>query len=214
MSIPMPVVEGPPQIAAIHPLKFEIVYRERKVFDKDNPNVPKTVTVPVEWCYWAKKGVERPTTGSDAVSRLMKSPPDWAAIKPYYDNWKAGGTDVVINGTPLSVWAGIGGDMVELLKPYRIYSIEDLAVMSDGVMQKIPHPDIGRIRDRAKKFLETKDIAEAVRASLDKDDVIKEQADRLAAMEAQMRSLIEANAIASQAAAPAKGRRKVVEAAE
>lgn len=211
--IPIPMHEGPVQVAAIHPLRFYMAPRERREYDAANPLVPKSVTKLVEWCDWAKKGVERPTTGGDAVSRLMKDPAVWAAIKPFYDNWKAGGADVVVNGTPLAVWAGIGGDMIELLKPYRIYSIEDLAGMSDSVMQKIPHPDIVRVRDRAKQYLGTKEIADAVRAIGDKDEVIKEQAERLAAMERKLQSLIEANAITSSAAAP-KGRKKVAEAAE
>jgi hypothetical protein len=207
------MVEGPQQVAAIHPLRFYIAYKERKVANPDNPLVPKTVTVPVEWCDWAKKGVERPTTGGDAISRLMKSPPDWAAIEPYYKNWKAGGNDVVVNGMPLTVWAGISADMVELLKPYRIYSVEDLGSMSDSVMQKIPHPDIVRVRDRAKKYLTTKDLADAVRAIDDRDDAVKQLQEQNAKLQAQMQALMEANAITSQAVA-GKGRRKVAEAAE
>ena len=212
MSIAMPIMDAPQQVAAVHPLRFYLTPRERKEQDPANPLVPKTKTVMVEWCDWAKKGVERPTTGGDAISRLMKDPSVWAAIKPFYENWKAGGADVVINGTPLTVWAGIGGDMVELLRPYRIYSVEDLAGMTDSVMQKIPHPDIVRVRDRAKKFVETKDVADAVRALGDKEDVIKAQAEQLASLQAQVQTLMAANAITSGAAS--KGRRKVAEAAE
>jgi hypothetical protein len=148
MSIPMPVSDAPIPVAAIHPLKFHIRYLERKVADKDNPTVLKTVTVPVEWCDWAKKGVERPVTGGDAIARLKKDPSMWAAIEPYYKNWKSGGTDEVVNGLPLTVWAGITPEMADMLRPYRIYSVEDLAIMSDGVMQKIPHPDIVRVPSR------------------------------------------------------------------
>ncbi len=211
-TIPMPIQEGAPQIAAIHPLRFYVAYKERKVPNPENPMVPKTVQVAEEWCDWAKKGVERPTTGGDAVKRLMKSAPDWAAIKPFYENWKAGGADVVVNGTPLAVWAGVTSDVVELLKPYRIFAVEDLAEMNDGVMQKIPHPDISRIRDRAKKFLHTKDVADAVKEINDKDDVIKAQAERLAAMEKQMEALIAANQVTATIAA--KCRKKVAEAVE
>jgi hypothetical protein len=204
--IPMPVNEAPLQVAAIHPLRFYIKYMERKVRDEANPSIPKTVIVPVEWCDWAKKGVERPTTGGDAVARLMKSPPDWAALKPYYDNWKAGGTDIVVNGMPLTIWAGINAEVCELLRPYRIYSVEDLGAMSDSVMQKIPHPDIARIRDRAKKFLGTKELADAVRALDDRDDAIKQKDEAIATLQAQMKALMEANAITSQAATGAAPR--------
>ncbi len=211
--IPMPVNDEPVKPAAIHPLAFEVRYVERQVKDPANPSIPKTAVVPVEWVRWAKKGVERPTTGGDAIARIRKSVPEWLAIQPYYDAWKAGNNLEVINGLPLAVWAGITPDIAELLKPFRVYSVEDLATMNDSVMQRIPHPDISRIRDRAKKFLDTKEIAEAVREINDLDQALKERDEQIATLQKQMNALMAANAITSQAATGGKTKKKNAEAA-
>ena len=79
--------------------------------------------------------------------------------------------NTVISGTPLAIWPGITRDVVEALKPFKIYSVEDLSIASDGVLQRVPDPNIMRYRDRAKKYLNTKDTAIAVR---ELDDTKKE----------------------------------------
>lgn len=162
-------------VAAVQPLKFFLKYKPQ----------PDGSLRAVECCEVAKKGVSIPTTTPYEIARIKRAaeraiePDDehaalWAAIKPYYDNWKAGGTEEVVNGTPLSVWPGVTVDVVEALKPFRIYSVEDLSIMSDAIMQKVPNPNMALYRERAKKFLATKDIALAVRDLSEKDSEIAE----------------------------------------
>ena len=147
------------EVAQIRPVKFWLKY-------KDNPNYSMGSNQPPliaeEWCEWYKYNVNIPVTGVDAVKRLKRLPAEWAALEPYYESWKKGGTEEVINGTPLVVWPGVKADTVEILRSFKIYSVEDLAIMSDAVMGKIPDPNLSIYRERAKKFLATKDVAEAV----------------------------------------------------
>ena len=182
-----PLTDDKPVTAAVQPIKFSIRYKTQ---------ADGTLKA-VECVEVAKKGVTIPNTTPHEIARIKSAaakatePTDehaalWAAVKPYYDNWKAGGTEEVINGTPLAVWAGVTVDVVEALKPFRIYSVEDLSIMSDAIMQKVPNPNMSLYRDRAKKFLATKDIAIAVR---DLSNATQENADlksRMAMLEKRL----------------------------
>ena len=184
--LPIPMHEVAGVVASIQPIKFYVKYVEvteqqpTGEVGKDGKPVMKTVDVlkADEWVVWAKKGVSIPFTSEQKISRIKKAAakatpeePDhegaamWRAIKPFYDNWKAGGTQEVINGTPLAIWRGVTQDVVEALKPFKIYSVEDLSIASDAVLQRVPDPNIMKYRAMAKKFLDTKDIAIAVRDS-------------------------------------------------
>lgn len=163
-------------VAAIQPIKFWIKYSPQ---DDGSTKAHEMVE-------WAKKGVNIPATVVERVDKIANAakrpnlePDDeyaakWRAIEPAYRNWKASGNAEIVNGTPLSTWAGITADVVEFLKPMRIYSVEDLAQASDSVLAKIPDPNAQRYRDRARKFLETKDIALAVRQLDERDSQIEE----------------------------------------
>ena len=175
-----PFANDPVVMAAIVPLRFWVKYKpviERveiggKIIDKDTGQLKAE-----EWVEWHKKLTGSQTiavTCVNSVDRIRKGaaratdPQDetaaiWRVMKPYYDNWKAGGTEDVTTGTPLAVWPGVPRDVVELLKPFRILSVEDLSMAGDQLLQKLPNPHMYMYRDRAKKFLSTKDIAEAVR---------------------------------------------------
>jgi len=166
--------------AAIIPMKFWIKYKPvleyvevgGRVISKDTGQLRAE-----EWVEWHKKltGSQTiPVTCVNSVERLKKgakkaTEPDdeaaaiWRVLEPFYNNWKNGGGEEIVTGTPLSVWPGVPREVVELLKPFRIMSVEDLTLVGDQMLQKIPYPNMHMYRDRAKKFLATKDIAEAVR---------------------------------------------------
>jgi hypothetical protein len=171
-------------VAAIHPIRFFIKYI-------DNGDGTHKAREMVEW---AKKGVTIPATVVEGIERLRKAaerpglePDDeaaakWRAIRPYYDNWKSAGTGEVVNGTPLVTWAGITSDVVEFLRPLRIFSVEDLAQASDSILARVPDPNANRYRERARQFLATKDIAIAVRQL----DESKNEIEELKAMVAKL----------------------------
>ncbi len=171
----IPLNDAAPVTAAVQPVRFWIKYK-----DKGDGTLKAE-----EWVEWAKKGVTIPATVVNRIDRISKAagkatePDDetaalWRAIKPYYDNWKAGGTEEVISGTPLAIWPGVTRDTVEALKPFKVYSVEDLSIASDAVLQRVPDPNVMKYRDRAKKFLATKDIAIAVRDLESKDSELAE----------------------------------------
>ena len=201
----IPLVDEKVEIAAVHPLGFEIRYRERSIIGKTG--LPERALVAEEWVTWAKKGVAIPCTLSDAIRRVKLDKPVWLAIEDHYKAWKSGsGEEVVVNGTPLSIWGGIHRDIVEMLKPFRIFSVEDLAVISDEVLQRIPHPDIINYRTRAKKFLDTKEIAQAVKEISDKDELLLGMKAKMDDLEKKLAdAMLQAQSV--EEAAPKKTRR-------
>ncbi len=194
----IPMHEEKQAVAAIQPLRFWIKYRPimeytvvgAKTIEKETDKLQAE-----EWVEWAKKGVTIPATTVQKVSRIQKAAAKateaddeaaaiWRTMKPFYDNWKNGGdSEAVISGTPLAIWPGITRDVVEALKPFKIYSVEDLSIASDGVLHRVPDPNIMRYRDRAKKYLNTKDIALAVRDIDQKDQELAALRDQVAALQ-------------------------------
>lgn len=164
VPINIPLRDEVQEVAAIHPLLFWTEYHEILASKPGEPE--KWERKSYEWVRWAKKGVSIPCTSEDKIVRVRRDPAMWRAIQPHYDNWKAGGTDELINGTPLNAWGGITRDEVEALKPMRIYSVEDFASMPDGVMQRVPFPNISAKRERAKKWLATRETADELRGHL------------------------------------------------
>lgn len=174
----IPLRENVNAVAAVHPLRFQTVYRNVLVSKPGEPE--KWEQKGEEWVEVAKKGVTIPTTTRYQIAKLKKgaekaaaaNDPDneagalWRAIQPFYDAWKAGNTDELIQGTPLNAWGGVTRDEVEALRPFRIHSVEDFATMNDAVMQRIPFPNIAAKRDRAKKWLSSKETADEVRGQL------------------------------------------------
>jgi hypothetical protein len=191
-------------MADIVPLKFflkyvpdlEAVEVNGKTIYKDTGKLKA-----YEWVEWHKKLTGTQTIPVTCVQRVDRikfgakraTEPDdeaaaiWRTLEPYYNNWKSGGTEEVVNGTPLAVWAGVTADVVELLKPFRVLSVEDLSMIGDALMQKLPHPNIQMFKQRAIKFLATKDIAAAVR-DLDNSNV------EIAALREQVAALQKAQA--------------------
>lgn len=185
--VAFPITDDKRALAAVTPLKFEVKYKtqadgtlkawERVEVHKNGVTIPTTMVYDIAKL---KKAAAKATDFDDEHAAL------WAAIKPYYENWKAGGTEEVINGTPLAVWAGVTVDVVEALKPFRIYSVEDLSMMSDSIMNKVPNPNMALYRDRAKKFLAMKDIAVAVRDLTNKEAENEELKSRMAMLEKRL----------------------------
>ncbi len=189
-------------VARIVPIRFHVKYKE----------IPGGQLKAEEWVDWEKVGVNRPTGVPMRVDRIIaaakkaKETGDnesemlaiWAALEPYYKNWKEKGEGEIISGTPLSIWTGITHDVVDALKHFKIRSVEDLSVASDAVLQRVPDPNIMRYRERARKFLATKDIAIAVR---DLDDT-----------QAQLKTMQEQFAVMQKALADERAARKEAEA--
>jgi hypothetical protein len=57
--------------------------------------------------------------------------------KGAYEAWKRGQEEQFVEGMPLSEWPGISRSEVELLRFFRVYSVEQLSELSDSIVQRI-----------------------------------------------------------------------------
>jgi hypothetical protein len=135
------------RIPSIVPLNFWIEYEPQ----------PDGSMKEVEKVEWSRRGTNNTTT-VEKISRLSKKGlngeliPEWEALKPYYDRWKAG-QEAPINGTPLAAWPGATPQLVKALEPYHMHSIEDLADLTDNTMARVPIPGIRGFREKAKAYI-------------------------------------------------------------
>ena len=107
----------------------------------------------------------------------------WSAIEPAYEAWKKG-FEIPTAGTPLAAWAGITADQANALRKLAIYTVEDLASLTDDKFPRVPMPNVRQVRDLARKYLESDGdtrTAERLNAQDGEIAVLKEQLE--AAME-------------------------------
>ena len=132
----------------------------------------------IEVVEYTRKGSQGATTPVriEHLTRVKNgSSPDpiWLAIKPYYENWKAG-KEAPIDGTPLAAWPGGTQHLTKALEAYHIRSVEDLANLTDGVLAKVPVPGIRSFRTQAKAFVDAqKTTAVVARDLIEKDKQIE-----------------------------------------
>jgi hypothetical protein len=77
-------------------------------------------------------------------------PVDLIRFESTYQKWKAGDTEQ-LDGLPLAAWPQIEAPMVEDLKYFKVYTVEQLAALSDSVAQRIG--PIQELRRKAQSFL-------------------------------------------------------------
>lgn len=108
----------------------------------------------IEMVEFTRKGSQGATTPM-RIAHLQRGGQDpvWLVLKPYYDNWKQGKA-APVDGTPLAAWPGATPQLVKALEPYHIRSIEDLANLTDGTIDKVPVPGIRGFRAQAKAYVE------------------------------------------------------------
>jgi hypothetical protein len=99
----------------------------------------------------------------------------WATIGPAYDAWKVGNA-VPDGGTPLAAWAGVTPDQVQFLIRMGIRTVDDVRDMPESAAVKLPWPNARQLSKLAGDYLSGRDTA-------DKDRVIADMAERMAAME-------------------------------
>lgn len=115
--------------------------------------------------------VERKVTNLDKE----RFPEEWAKYEK--------GQVQAKSGTPLEMWPRMTPAMVANLKALNIYSVEDMATLSDIGVQKVGM-DGYKMRDEAQKYLNAASQTSAV-AELEKlQTVVEEQAQQIAALTA------------------------------
>lgn len=119
-------------------------------------------------------------------NNIVHKPVDDQIKRRFRDAWRAHeqGEELMQKGTPLAEWPIVTKSMVEELKYFGFYTVEQVAEASSGVISKFP--GLQSIQQRAQRFLElAKGSAplEAMQANLEKVSSEKE------ALEAQVRDL-------------------------
>lgn len=165
---------------AIIPLDFRVEYAPQ----------PDGSIKEIEIVEYTRKGSQGATTPM-RISHLQRNQNDpvWLALKPYYENWKAG-KSAPIEGTPLAAWPGATSQLVKALEPFHIRSVEDLANLTDGNMDRVPIPGIRGFRNQAKAFNEARKTTHIVAAELESRDAqIAEQNREIAELKELVTSL-------------------------
>jgi hypothetical protein len=148
--------------------EFTITYEQKKAIEmveRMTPNgiykEPVVVDVPgefneIEWCEFFRVGNANFSTIKDKVSRLQKDSIIWPSLAQYYEAWKKG-QELPAVGTPLGIWPGVNQAQASALKTFGIRTVEEVASMEEGVMNRVPLPGMRSLRENAKRFLEARD---------------------------------------------------------
>lgn len=106
----------------------------------------------------------------------------WRQIEPAWTAFKEG-REVPLNGTPLAAWPGVSPEQAEVFRQFAIRTVEEVAGLMENQIEKIRLPGVRELRKEAKLFLENNDAAKAAKREAQKDTLIAEMAERMAAME-------------------------------
>lgn len=83
----------------------------------------------------------------------------WEKVSPLYESWKEG-NELPETGTPLAVWGGVNSAQVQALNAQGIRTVEDVAEMSDNVVDRVRLPNVRKLRGAAQEYLASRDNAE------------------------------------------------------
>lgn len=101
----------------------------------------------------------------------------WAAIEPAYNAWKKG-MEVPTTGTPLTSWHGITREQIEAVRVHGLYTVEDVAQMTDAILQKVGGIGMHAVREAARSWDMAKDTRAITQDLAAKDaeiDALKQQ---------------------------------------
>jgi hypothetical protein len=132
------------------------------------------------------------------VNRPIR-PGDAQRFPRQYTSFKAGEVDAQV-GTPLSAWPMITRAQVEEMKYFKIYTVEQLAGLSDNLAQKFM--GINRLKQKAKDYIE------ASKGSAATDQLREEIEGKDARIMALEQAVQELRAMAEAAAKPKKRKPK------
>ena len=121
--------------------------------------------------FFCQPGSAQLSQTSEYVSLLKKNKELWSILGPHYDAWKAN-NELPESGTPLAAWSGVTPQEAEVLKQYSVRIVEDLACLSDSMMNRIPLPSIRAKRDMAQRFVASADTRKTEEALAKKDQEI------------------------------------------
>lgn len=83
----------------------------------------------------------------------------WSVLEPKYNAWKAG-QELPEYGTPIVSWPAVNEGQARELIRHGLKTVEDLASLSEGGLEKIRLPDVRKLRTAAKEYVSGKDRAD------------------------------------------------------
>lgn len=158
-----------------------------------------------DWCVYSPLGGAQYTVNREPVKLLSAVQPmegraavnpavqmahlRWNIIRPRYEAWKAGQSPD-IEGTPLSAWNAVSAAVANILKSHGIYTVEEVAKLTDTHFQRMKIHNLRDLTEHAKRFVATADSRSLADAMEKKDAQIAEQNEKLAEMERMIRELM------------------------
>lgn len=112
----------------------------------------------------------------------------WSFIGPRYEAWK-GGNEIPDDGTPLSSWAGVDSGQVGEFKKADIRTVEDLATLTDGALDRVALPRVRYLREQAKKYIESQGATELSQEVADTKEQLSAAMELMAEMKAEMEAM-------------------------
>jgi hypothetical protein len=167
-------------------INFKTEYRRNLETGKDEPvhwvKLAPSVSESEKVSTWHRVEKLKPfETNDSSVSdspsyQAMKG--RWEIVEPAFKAW-LDGSEIPENGTPLGAWAALTAEQAEIFRGLKIRTVEDVAAMRDGDIQRIPLPNARQLKGLAAEFLKGQDTAHAQKEVAD----LREQ---MAAMQAML----------------------------
>jgi hypothetical protein len=95
----------------------------------------------------------------------------WSQIEPAYAAFKTG-HEIPAHGLPLGIWPGVSPAAAEVLKRAGIRSVEEVASLTEGQLDRIQLPGMRDLRKSAKLFLDNLQASESAQRETDRDNEI------------------------------------------
>ena len=141
-----------------------------------------------------------------------------AIIRRAYEAWKAG-NEVPLDGTPLAAWNGISPEQAEIFKSNNIRTVQEIALLNDALMGRIPIPNLRQLIVQAQAFVASADQVLAAKQMTELEGKnaalvheVAEQREQIAALMTSVKQLIarqsELEPVLAEAGEPALARRR------
>ena len=146
--------------------------------------------------------ISKVSQNAGANPAVMMSKSIWDFIRPRYEAWK-NNQDMPEAGTPLAAWNALTPEQAEILRVNGVKTVENMAVLTDAHITRIPIPNMRSLIQQAKVFLSAQDSNRFSAEMKAKDDRMNEleaqnadllaKVDKLATMVAETRTAPEPN---------------------
>lgn len=171
---------------SIRVVEFKTEYRTGK------PPVDMVLIAPIGENFekvrtWLRVNEMRPPQNVDEV--LASSPSyqamiaRWEIVSRAHEAWK-NSTELPEDGLPLAAWSGVTAEQATVLRRMGVLTVENVAAMGEQALAQLPWPNARKLPQMAREYLSGQSGAE-------KDAMIADMQERMAAMEALLAEKIE-----------------------